>query len=248
MSVAHLDAELRAEVRNSHNSKPGAGPEASVEISIQLPAVKLGVLEATGARVELVVPELAREMDAACERIRSRHTVEQIAELEPVRAVRAMFRAWGMDPSKYRPSSEALLRRVAQGKGLYRINNVVDVINLGSMETGWPYGLYDAAQVTPPVVFRHGQPGEKYVGIGKQTWHLERRPVLADAQGPFGAPISDSTRTMITEQSESILAVIYAPVAAPSADLDRALETMAARLERHCAARVTSTRTWHRSA
>jgi DNA/RNA-binding domain of Phe-tRNA-synthetase-like protein len=219
-----------------------------MDIEIQLPAVKLGLLEAKPVCVELVVPELAREMDEACERIRRTRSVEQVAELDEVRAVRGMFRAWGMDPSKYRPSSEALLRRVAQGKGLYRINNVVDVINLGSMETGWPYGLYDVAHVAPPVVFRHGLPGEKYVGIGKQTWHLEGRPVLADAQGPFGAPISDSTRTMVTEVTTSILAVIYAPASAAPAELDRALERMAVRLERYCAAVVTLQSTIHRAA
>ena len=209
-------------------------------IQVQLDGVKLGVVEADGARVELVVPDLAREMDAVCERIRQQTTVEQVAQLDSVGVVRRMFRGWGMDPARYRPSSEALLRRVTQGKGLYRINNVVDVCNLCSIETGWPYGLYDGAMLQPPVTFRLGRPGETYEGIGKQTWHLDGRPVLVDSAGPFGSPISDSTRTMIRESTQAILAVIYAPVGAADADVQRAQEQFGARLGRYAGARVTA--------
>jgi DNA/RNA-binding domain of Phe-tRNA-synthetase-like protein len=212
-----------------------------MDIAIQLPGVKLGLLEAPRVHVQLVVEPLAAEMDEVCGRLRSSLAVEQVSELDAVRAVRAMFRSWGMDPSKYRPSSEALLRRVTQGKGLYRITSVVDVINLCSIESGWPYGLYDAAHVTPPIHFRHGRPGESYEGIGKKMWHLEGRPVLADAAGPFGSPISDSTRTMITEATTSLLAVIYAPMASPAAQLERALALLAGRLEKYCYAEIART-------
>ncbi len=119
-----------------------------MEIKIELPGVKLGVVEADDVRVALRNPGLAKLMDDVCSRKRQEFTVESLAEAEPVRAVRAMFREWGMDPSKYRPSSEALLRRVVQGKGLYRVSNVVDIGNLGSIETGWPYGCYDSSCVT----------------------------------------------------------------------------------------------------
>ena len=145
-----------------------------------------------------------------------------------------MFRAWDIDPSKYRPSSEALLRRVVQGKGLYRVWNVVDIGNFGSIETGWPFGCYDRARIRPPVVFRHGATGESYEGIGKRTWHLEGRPVLADADGPFGSPISDSTRTMIAESAREILTVIYAPASAPDASVEAAMARLCERLSRIC--------------
>jgi DNA/RNA-binding domain of Phe-tRNA-synthetase-like protein len=179
-----------------------------MEIRIELPDVKLGVVEADDLRFALVDEALANLMDEVCDRKRGEFTLESLADAEPTRAVRAMFRAWGVDPSKYRPSSEALLRRVVQGKGLYRVSNLVDIGNLGSIETGWPYGCYDRSRLNPPIVFRHGAPGELYEGIGKRTWHLEGRPVLADAQGPFGSPISDSTRSMITESSRAVLVVI----------------------------------------
>src|SRR5271163_4439632 len=143
-----------------------------MEIRIELPGVKLGTVEADGVRVVAVDAELTRQMDEICERKRREFTVESLAEAEPVRAVRAMFREWDMDPSKYRPSSEALLRRVVQGKGLYRVSNVVDICNTGSIEVGWPFGCYDRSRIRKPIEFRHGLSGESYEGIGKQTWHL----------------------------------------------------------------------------
>jgi DNA/RNA-binding domain of Phe-tRNA-synthetase-like protein len=201
-----------------------------MQIKIALPGARLGVVEADGASVLLVHTGLAKLMDEVCAHTRAAFTVEGLAEAEPVRAVRALFREWGMDPSKYRPSSEALLRRVVQGKGLYRVSNVVDIGNLGSLETGWPYGCYDRSKINTPVVLRHGAAGEKYQGIGKQTWHLEGRPVLADAAGPFGSPISDSTRSMITESAKEVMIVIYAPARVADAALNLALTRLKERL------------------
>jgi DNA/RNA-binding domain of Phe-tRNA-synthetase-like protein len=208
----------------------------TMEIRIELPGVKLGAVEADTARVVLVEEELARLMDEICERKRREFTVESLAEAPAIRAVRAMFREWDMDPSKYRPSSEALLRRVVQGKGLYRVSNVVDIGNLGSIETGWPYGCYDRAKIRGPIVLRHGAAGERYEGIGKRMWHLEGRPVLVDSEEPFGSPISDSTRTMITESATEILIVIYAPRAAADASLETAMNTLGERLSRFAGA------------
>jgi DNA/RNA-binding domain of Phe-tRNA-synthetase-like protein len=213
-----------------------------MQIQIELPGVKLGVVEADSVSVVLVNQELARLMDEVCERKRRVVTLEDLADAEPVRAVRAMFRGWGMDPSKYRPSSEALLRRVVQGKGLYRVSNVVDICNLGSIETGWPYGCYDRARIIAPIAFRHGAAGEKYEGIGKQTWHLEGRPVLVDPSGPFGSPISDSTRSMITESARDIAAVIYLPASAAAPSIEAAMKQLAERLQQFAGAQATRTR------
>ena len=210
-----------------------------MQIQIELPDVKLGVVEADDVRFALVDESLAALMDEVCESKRREFTVESLAEAEPTRAVRAMFRAWGVDPSKYRPSSEALLRRVVQGKGLYRVSNLVDIGNLGSIETGWPYGCYDRLRVAPPIVLRQGAPGEAYEGIGKRMWHLEGRPVLADTQGPFGSPISDSTRSMIAESARDVLVVIYAPAGAPDASLESAMARVAERLSQFAAASAT---------
>jgi len=210
-----------------------------MEIRIELANARLAIVEADGVRVAPADPALAQLMDEVCDRRRREFTLESLVEAEPTRAVRAMFRAWGVDPSKYRPSSEALLRRVVQGKGLYRVLNVVDIGNLGSVETGWPYGCYDRSRIRAPVTFRAGKNGETYEGIAKRTWHLAGRPVLADAEGPFGSPISDSTRSMITESAGDILAVIYAPVIAPAEAVDAAVARFRERLAQHAGASAT---------
>jgi len=212
-----------------------------VEIVIALPGVMLGFVEADDVRVAPTGVTLNDEMQRVCERLRSSLTVEAVASLDSIRTVRAMFRAWEMDPARYRPSSEALLRRVVRGKGLYRVSNVVDLNNLGSIETGWPFGNYDRDKISPPVEFRAGNSGEKYERIGKEAWHVDGRPVLADALGPFGSPISDSTRTMITEATRNVLMVIFAPLPADALELERALAEMAARLERYAGARSVRT-------
>lgn len=201
-----------------------------MDIRIDLPGVKFGIVEAGGLRVEPSGPDLLRLINDTCERKRRELTPERLAETEPIRAVRSMFREWGMDPSKYRPSSEALLRRVVRGKGLYFISNIVDIVNLGSIEAGWPYGCYDRGKLHPPIVFRHGIDGESYERVGKEMWHLEGRPTLADADGPFGSPISDSVRTMITESATDVFIVIYAPASARDSDLEQAIRRTADRL------------------
>ena len=215
-----------------------------MEIKIELPGVKLGWVEADGVRVEPAGEKLAELMDRVCEGKRREFTVESLAEAASVRAVRGMFREWEMDPSKYRPSSEALLRRVVQGKGLYRVSNAVDAANLGSIETGWPFGCYDRAKIHAPATLRHGAAGESYEGIGKKMWHLAGRPVLADAEGPFGSPISDSTRSMVTESASAILAVIYAPEGVADTAIGSACEQLARRLAEFAGAPATRQGIW----
>jgi DNA/RNA-binding domain of Phe-tRNA-synthetase-like protein len=210
-----------------------------MEVEIQLQGVKLGAVEADGIVVTTSPIPLAALLDDSSERKRKDFTFETLSEEESTRAVRTMFREWGMDPSKYRPSSEALRRRVVQGKGLYRVSNVVDIGNLGSLETGWPFGCYDRARLHPPIAFRHGAPGERYEGIGKQTWHLEGRPILTDSDGPFGSPISDSTRSMITEAAREILVILYTPISAPDALLEKAMARLSERLAQFAGAGAT---------
>src|SRR5467141_4503651 len=125
-----------------------------------------------------------------------------------VEATRMAYKSLGKDPSRYRGSAEALLRRVVAGKGLPQINAVVDVINLVSVESRLPIGLYDLAHVTGEIVFRRGRAGENNKGIGKYDLNLERLPVFCDALGPHGSPTSDSERTMVASETKHVLAII----------------------------------------
>lgn len=125
-----------------------------------------------------------------------------------VEATRSAYKALGKDPARYRGSAEALLRRVVAGSSLPQINAVVDVINLVSVESRLPVGLYDVARVQGDIVFRRGRAGETYKGIGKYDLNLEGLPVFCDAAGPHGSPTSDSERTMVTAETTQVLAVI----------------------------------------
>lgn len=144
--------------------------------------------------------------------------------------VRAMYRRFGVDPTKTRPSSEALLRRVRKGDPLPRINNVVDVCNWCSLEFQVPYGLYDLAHVRGPIELRTGRAGESYPGIRKDDVHLEGRLVLSDDAGPFGNPTSDSARTMVTPAATSILTVIFAPASLAEPALRRMIDVTSERM------------------
>src|SRR6202043_3652599 len=131
-----------------------------------------------------------------------------VLESSQILSTRAAYKALGKDPARYRGSAEALLRRIIAGKGLPRINAVVDIINLVSVESRLPIGLYDLAHVSGDIVFRAGRAGETYKGIGKYDLNLESLPVFCDALGPHGSPTSDSERTMVTSETRSVLAVI----------------------------------------
>ncbi len=131
-----------------------------------------------------------------------------VLEAPQILATRAAYKALGKDPARYRGSAEALLRRVIAGKGLPRINAVVDIINLVSVESRLPIGLYNLAHVQGDIVFRAGRAGETYKGIGKYDLNLGGLPVFCDALGPHGSPTSDSERTMVTSETKNVLAVI----------------------------------------
>lgn len=149
---------------------------------------------------------------------------------EEITAVRTMYKRVGLDPTKTRPSSEALLRRVRKGDSLPRINSMVDVCNWCSFEFQLPYGLYDADRIDGDVDLRIGREGESYPGIRKDDVHVAGRITLADAQGPFGNPTSDSARTMVTTASHRALLVVFAPVGFERARLARVLDATAARM------------------
>ncbi len=145
-----------------------------------------------------------------------------INEIPNIRESRAAYKAFGKDPSRYRVSSEALVRRIGQGKGLYEVNTVVDVNNLISVESGFSVGSYDTAKIEDDLVFRIGREGENYKGIGKDEIHIDCLPVLADGKGAIGSSTSDSERAMITEEAREALTLIYS--FSENEDLEAALD------------------------
>jgi DNA/RNA-binding domain of Phe-tRNA-synthetase-like protein len=145
-------------------------------------------------------------------------------------SVRTMYKRVGLDPTKTRPSNEALLRRVRKGQTLPRVNSLVDVINWCSVEFQLPYGLYDRANIVGPIALRLGRAGEEYAGIRKDAVHVAGRLALVDAHGPFGNPTSDSARTMVTTSTRDALIVVFAPADIAASRLGQVLDATAQRI------------------
>ena len=197
------------------------------------PIVRAGVLWLEGATVVDRDPRLNAPLAAAEAAVRTNPPVE-------VTAVRTMYKRVGLDPTKTRPSSEALLRRVRKGDPLPRINSLVDVCNWCSLEFQLPYGLYDAAHVEGDIELRLGREGESYPGIRKDDVHVAGRLTLADARGPFGNPTSDSARTMVTTATTSAIVVVFAPAEMNGARLAHVLDATVARMGEFTGCRETA--------
>ncbi len=163
-----------------------------------------------------------------------------VLESAQVETTRKAYKALGKDPARYRGSAEALLRRVVAGKGLPQVNAVVDVINLVSVESRLPIGLYDLGHVVGEIVFRAGRAGETYKGIGKYDLNLEGLPLFADAVGPHGSATSDSERTMVTNATNQVLAIIISFGGAEG--LGRWAQRMSELLKEHAAAQDVNIR------
>ena len=201
-------------------------PETVFTLAKELESiVKPGVIFWSGATVVDRDPALDPLLAAAESALRSN-------EPPDASAVRTMYKRVGIDPTKTRPSSEALLRRVRKGDTLPRINSLVDVINWCSVEFQLPYGLYDLAHVSGDVTMRLGREGEEYAGIRKDAVHVAGRITVADDRGPFGNPTSDSARTMVTTATKDALVIVYAPASTPAPVLARNLDLTAERIAR----------------
>lgn len=139
---------------------------------------------------------------------------------------RALYRQFGIDPTRMRPSSEALLRRLKKGEPLPRINSLVDVANAMSVQLQVPVGLYDLGKVAgDELVVRLGAEGESYIGIGKESVNVAGRICVADPEGPIGNPTSDSARTMIKTDTERAAWIYFLPV--NDETIDRTAELIA---------------------
>ena len=179
-----------------------------LELNALAPDLALGVISASSVEVTQNDVALWGQLDGTVAQVQSEMRLEELPTIPEIKALREAYRTLGKDPSRYRGSQEALLRRILQGKGLYKINTVVDINNLVSLESRHSVGSYNMGRLKPPIVFRKGKPEESYKGIGKETINIAGLPVFADELGPFGSPTSDSERAMITTDTQSMLMVI----------------------------------------
>jgi len=156
----------------------------SAEVKEKCPDLILGCLSCD-VKWEAEVVDLKVAIEKACEDLQFFLKTPDISQLGAIASSRKGYKALGKDPSRYRLSAEALLRRVVKGKGLYQINNIVDTLNLISIQTGYSIGGYDIEQIEGDILLGIGEEGEAYQGIGKGDLNIANLPVFRDDKGAF---------------------------------------------------------------
>ncbi len=180
--------------------------EIDQELRTAFNNIKLGCIEAL-VNVRSSDDNLKNEINDNIFGLAPKITNESIRNIPIIGTTRNAYRILGKDPSRYRPSAESLLRRVASGNTLYFVNNIVDILNLVSIKTGYSICGYDADTITGKIVFGVGRLNEPYEGIGRGMLNIENLPVFRDEKGPFGTPTSDSVRTMVTDSTKRFLMI-----------------------------------------
>jgi len=180
-------------------------------LKARIAGVTFGMVTIHGVTVRESDERLWKQIELLSQHKTREFSLDRLSENEQIAAVRALQKSFGFDPTRYRPSSEGLLRRVLKGQGLYQINTAVDVNNLCSLEFLLPMCSYDLRNVKGQVRVRIGKAGEEYPGIGRQVFQAENKVIIADESGIMGSTVSDSERTKVTTETIDILLAIYAP-------------------------------------
>jgi DNA/RNA-binding domain of Phe-tRNA-synthetase-like protein len=179
----------------------------SKELMLPAPDVALGCIESTVV-FNRKNEDLWNEIEQKVETLHSELKIEEIGLIHGIASSKKAYRACGKDPARYRLSAEALLRRVVKRGEIYQVNNLVDLLNLVSISTGFSIGGYDAEKINGTVILGIGLEGEPYEGIGRGELNIAMMPVFRDSEGAFGTFTSDSVRTSVTYATKRFLMVI----------------------------------------
>jgi DNA/RNA-binding domain of Phe-tRNA-synthetase-like protein len=177
-------------------------------VKTKLPGCRLGIIQAE-VQVEPASGGLLEEINHQINRLRNNLTIDHVSSIPLIEQTKAAYRSLGKDPTRYRPSAEALTRRVVQGKGLYSVNNIVDLLNLTSIRSAYSIGGYDADCIDGNIFLSTGEEDEPYDAIGRGFLNIYQLPVLRDSRGAFGSPTSDSKRTMVRDSTVDFLMVYF---------------------------------------
>jgi len=198
--------------------------EAATEDAARLSGLMIGqiVFKGAGSRG---AGSADRALEEAYADARKRFSgVPQLSDDPIIKGIRSIFSRAGTDPTKDRPSGEALIRRVLGGSGIYRINAIVDTNNAVSVMSGCPCGIYDLSKIRGErIEVRIGKEGQSYEGIGGRSINASGRIVTSDSEGMFGGPVADSGRTCIEEGATDLLMLIYYPAGAGMDGLERTI-------------------------
>lgn len=174
------------------------------DIKSKCPNLHLSIIECTIINTSYN-EELWKEIDKEIQSFQNKYVISDINKIPIIKATREAYKKCGKDPNRYRPSSEALSRRIINGKGLYQINTGVDIINLISFKTGYSIGAFDAQKIIGDITYNIGQKNEIYNGIGRGLLNVEGLPILRDEKGGIGTPTSDEERTKLSLGTTSLL-------------------------------------------
>ncbi len=212
----------------------------SPEIRKKIPGLRLGIIDGSNIIIRKDSELVAQEYAQLEHYINSKFSKAPPSTDRIVSSVRRLYRRIGWEPTQYRPSSEAMIRRILKKDGLYRINNIVDLGNIVSARFHLPMGLYDTEKIIGDVLCDIGKGNESYQGISRDHIRAAGKLILRDAEGIFGNPTADSRRTAVTEQTRSILVIFFTPPETPPAYLTETLDTMDALLKAELADCVTN--------
>lgn len=194
--------------------------EVQIDESIRnsIPNCRLAYITVTDVAVRGTPPALTQEFLQLQAAVAKAYHLDILPTMPRIAAVRTMYKKLNFDPSRYRPASEALVRRVLQNKGLYYVNSAVDVNNYCSIKFLLPFGIYDLSPIQGNVNYRLATEGT-YVNIAGNEVSTNNKPFLTDDMGPFGNPTSDARRTAVTLGTRNLLSVVYADEEVTDAEL-----------------------------
>ncbi len=158
--------------------------------------------------------------------IRGKYKEFPVNEIPGVQDARSLFRSVGIDPTRRRPSSEALLRRALKGQDFYQVNNIVDAGNFASLKFLLPICMYDYDAIKEPILVKLGSSQDSYQAHNHRQMNFENKLVIVDGIGAFGSPLTDSLRTAVTERTRNLLIIIFAPATYDSDQLNSNLQEL----------------------
>ena len=175
--------------------------------------------------------DLWKEIEDACSDLKNRYELQELNKRLSISATRKVYKSLGKDPNRYRPSAEALGRRVIQGKGIYRLTTLIDIINLISIETGYSIGGFDADKIVGEnLLLDAGVKEDVFNAIGRGQLNIEGLPVYRDEVGGIGTPTSDEERTKLNPETTRLLMLvnIYGEEESPE-ELDKRIKDLLSR-------------------
>lgn len=208
-------------------------------IKKMVPGCHLGYIVIEDVAIRGTSPGLTQEFMNLQQEVASLYQLNALPKLPRIVAVRSMYKKLAVDPSRYRPASEALVRRVLQNKGVYYVNSAVDVNNFCSIKFLLPFGLYDLDNIQGDIYYQLAGQGS-YINVGGSEVSTDGKPFLTDGAGVFGNPTSDSKRTAVNLTTNNLLSVIYADEEVEESQLYEILDFTANMMVRHNGGRVTA--------